>query len=403
MRQWAVEWDETAIDFLLQKGFTADLGARPLKRAVERYVLSPLAMTIVNHQFPEGDQFLFVRARDERIDVEFIDPDAPQTPPAAPPQQQPAAPPAADDAGGATDDAELRLPSVALDARGTRREVEFLEEKYRELRSLADSDEWRGRKNDALLRTSAPDFWDSPERFSVLGLAEYMDRIEAGLDTAGSLLARLTSGAQRSSDRNSFLPELVCRVAQQLYLLDAACRAYAEGNPRDAYLSVQAVRETGADVEESNAFARRVAGMYGGWAAKRRMRFEVIEEAGGAASGNGAGAPEPYRLLAAVSGFAAYTILSGESGLHVLETPQDAKSFHRAKVQVRVVAQPEEPAGRGREAQRRQAERAFAAETAAPPATVRRYREDPSPLVRDARGWRTGKLERVLAGDFDLF
>ncbi len=78
-RQWAVEWDESAIEFLLRKGFTADLGARPLKRAVERYVLSPLAMTIVNHQFPEGDQFLFVRSAPdgESIDVQFVDPDAP--------------------------------------------------------------------------------------------------------------------------------------------------------------------------------------------------------------------------------------------------------------------------------------------------------------------------------------
>jgi ATP-dependent Clp protease ATP-binding subunit ClpC len=34
---------------------------------------------------------------------------------------------------------------------------------------------------------------------------------------------------------------------------------------------------------------------------------------------------------------------------------------------------------------------------------VRRYRRDPSPLVRDAvRGWRTGRLDSVLAGDFDL-
>ena len=35
---------------------------------------------------------------------------------------------------------------------------------------------------------------------------------------------------------------------------------------------------------------------------------------------------------------------------------------------------------------------------------MRRYREQPSPLVRDmAKGWRTGKLDRVLLGDFDLF
>src|SRR5205814_6668226 len=80
IRTWAVEWDESAIDFLLEKGFTADLGARPLKRAIERYLLSPLAMTIVNHQFPEGDQFLFVRSSADgaALDVQFVDPDAPE-------------------------------------------------------------------------------------------------------------------------------------------------------------------------------------------------------------------------------------------------------------------------------------------------------------------------------------
>lgn len=38
-------------------------------------------------------------------------------------------------------------------------------------------------------------------------------------------------------------------------------------------------------------------------------------------------------------------------------------------------------------------------------ATVaRRYREQSSPLVRDgARGWRTGRIDRVVGGDFDFF
>ena len=106
----------------------------------------------------------------------------------------------------------------------------------------------------------------------------------------------------------------------------------------------------------------------------------------------------------AVSGYGAYTILRPESGLHVLETPQDEKTFNRARATVRVVAQPDEPAGHGPEALRRQAERALADDSTAPQSIVRRYREEPSPLVRDsARGWRTGKLERVLDGDFDLF
>jgi FlaA1/EpsC-like NDP-sugar epimerase len=60
MQPWAVEWDEAAIDFLIEQGFSAELGARPLKRAVEQHLLTRIATAIVERQFPEGDQFLFI-------------------------------------------------------------------------------------------------------------------------------------------------------------------------------------------------------------------------------------------------------------------------------------------------------------------------------------------------------
>jgi ATP-dependent Clp protease ATP-binding subunit ClpC len=390
-RQWAVEWDESAVEFLLEKGFTADLGARPLKRAVERYLLSPLALTIVNHQFPEGDQFLFVRSSPDgqSLDVQFVDPDAPEEA-------------EADDAPTAFVDEEiddyareLRLEAVALDPKGTPEELRFLHEKFDGVAAQVDAEAWRGRKEEALGEMQSADFWSSPERFTVLGAIEYMDRIEAGLDTAGSLLARLRG------DRKRLPPDLVARLAQQLYLLDAACRGIVEDQPRDAFLLVTASREAGADRDQSEQFARSLTRMYRRWAERRRMRFEIIFEHDGAQA-NGAGAEE-YRALAAVSGYAAYTILRHESGLHVLETPQDEKSFNRARATVRVVGQPDEPAGHGPEALRAQATRALASEPTMPQQIVRRYREEPSPLVRDsARGWRTGRLERVLDGDFDL-
>jgi ATP-dependent Clp protease ATP-binding subunit ClpC len=259
-----------------------------------------------------------------------------------------------------------------------------------------DDEAWRLRKEEALGEMQSADFWSSPRRFSVLGAAEYMDRIEAGLDTAGSLLARLRG------DRKRLPPDLVARLAQQLYLLDAACGGLASGAPRDAFLLVTSGREPGTDRARSDEFARTLTRMYRRWAERRRMRFDLIEEHDGARS-NGAGAEE-YRALVAVSGYAAFTILRREAGLHVFETPQDEKSsFKRVVAAVRVVAQPEEPAGHGPAALREQAERVLAAETNAPATVVRRYREEPSPLVRDsARGWRTGRLERVLDGDFDL-
>ncbi|HEY0100473.1 MAG TPA: AAA family ATPase [Pyrinomonadaceae bacterium] len=407
MRQWAVEWDESAIDFLLEKGFTADLGARPLKRAIERYLLSPLALTIVNHQFPEGDQFLFVRAASggARLDVEFIDPDAlefsgdePRATTRALAEED------APDEETSTDERELRLEAIVSDARGTLAEVQFLQDKFDALADQVEGEEWEGRKTSALLETSAPGFWNSPARFGVLGLAEYMDRIETGLDTAGSLLKRLTGAHTRG--RQHFPADLVARLAHQLYLIDAAARGLAAGHPRDAFLSVRASCDAGADASVCNEFARRIAGMYRLWAEARRMRFEILEEtkddAAPADATATSAADAPYQMLAAVSGFAAYSLLHGESGWHVLETPQDEKSFNRARVHVRVVAQPDEPAGR--EGVRGQAARALAdGANNAQTQIVRRYREEPSPLVRDSvRGWRTGKLARVLEGGFDL-
>jgi hypothetical protein len=73
----------------------------------------------------------------------------------------------------------------------------------------------------------------------------------------------------------------------------------------------------------------------------------------------------------------------------VLELPHvDSRSFDRATVLVDV-----EPVGV--EANGRPTERPE-------PAVVRRYRHEPSPLVRDAAGARTGRIDLVLAGNFDL-
>ena len=74
-RDWAVEWEASAQEFLLEKGFSAEMGARPLKRAIDQYLIAPLAATIVERRFPEGDQFVFVRSDGRAIQAEFVDPD----------------------------------------------------------------------------------------------------------------------------------------------------------------------------------------------------------------------------------------------------------------------------------------------------------------------------------------
>ena len=179
MHPWAVEWDESAIDFLLEQGFTADLGARPLKRAVEQQLLAPLATTIVERQFPEGEQFLFITARGGRITVTFVDPDAAEDEPAS----------AATAAPGTLD-----VRSLALNAEGSRTEVQFLaDELERVERRLAPVGE---EKATALARTREPDFWDGDGQTPTLARIEYLDRVEAALGTAGAAPLPPSPGAR---------------------------------------------------------------------------------------------------------------------------------------------------------------------------------------------------------------
>jgi ATP-dependent Clp protease ATP-binding subunit ClpC len=363
-RPWAVEWDEAALEFLAEKGFSRELGARPLKRAVERYLLAPLATAIVSRSFPEGEQFLFITARDERIEVTFVDPDAGDA-----------------DAGAATAPVPgaLRLERLVLGARGDDDEKDFLEGETGRLRSIVDGDDWRGRKERDLesIRSDAS-FWDSPGRFEVLARIEYVDRVEAALRTAENLSGRLS---RLGRNGHGSARELVQLLADRLYLLDRACSGIDASQPADAFLEIRA---TAIEPVEQD-FAVQLREMYEAWARRRGMRVRRL-------SG------EATHLLS-FSGIAAYRILEGESGLHVFEAPRDERSFDRVAVQVTVALAPSAPP----DADPADVARRALAETETATTVVRRYRTRPSPLVRDSvREWRTGRLDRVLDGEFDV-
>jgi ATP-dependent Clp protease ATP-binding subunit ClpC len=290
------------------------------------------------------------------------------------------------------------LEEIILDSQGSVGETEFLKERYNLLKEYIESSAWQQKKENALAHTADPGFWESPERFAVLGLAEYMDRIETGFATAGRLLDRLIG--PNPGERKQFSATLVQRLAHQLYLVEAAVREVEENRPQDAFVQIEAGRDSAVDDHLNDEFARKVAAMYLQWAEKRRMRYKILEESGGDGK-------KPYHLLLAVAGYAAYGILENENGMHVFEIPdseKSGKSFRRCKAYVQVVPQPVEPAGNEPDALLKQSKEEFSrVKDDHSLSIVRRYREEPSPLVRDGvKNWRTGRLERVLGGDFDL-
>ncbi|MCC6672491.1 MAG: AAA family ATPase [Planctomycetes bacterium] len=380
-RNWAIEWDASALEFLLDRGFSPELGARPLRRAIEHHLLAPLARTMVEHRVPSGDQFLMVRAARGQIEVEFVDPDAGPAPVAAAPAPA-AAPPG--------------LEGIVLDARGTAAEIAALDGGLRELRTQVDGPAWQERKEALLARTGEAEFWTSSDRFAVLGEVEAMERIRAGVERASRFFDRLRGNP--AHPRAHAAPDPVAGLALKLLMLRGELDALLAGRLRDAFVQVEALCDPREDGSMARAFAERLVAMYLRWAERRGVEGRVLER-------SRAGDTVPLRAVLGLSGYAAHPRLAGEHGLHVLESDGEGRGRGaRQRVRVTVVPQPHAPLPADDAAAARVARGVLDAAGELSATIVRRYREEGSPLVRDAvRGWRTGRLDRVLAGDFDLF
>lgn len=368
-KAWAVEWEDSALEFLLDQGFSLDLGARPLKRAIERHLLAPLAEAMVAHDFPEGDQFLFVRSAGERLDVVFIDPDAPEAEPPAPVPEG------------------LSLARMMVAPAGHGGEIERLQQVFDAVQETFVGAAWETRKTEALAALGAPGFWDQEDRFIVLDEIEYMDRIEAAAGTAQGLLERFERRPQQVPK------DVVSRLAQQLFLVEKAIDGWADRQPHDAFVRIEVRGSRRDELAQAHGFAQRLFEMYQQWALARRMRWRVLQPP----------PPESERFLVdlAISGLAAFPLLELETGMHLFEQPQEQGERQRWRVTVRVLPQPL-PLSSIPEEQAAAAGQLFM-ESPVPTEIVRYYRDAPSPLVRDRRqGWRTGRVDWVWAGHFDL-
>ena len=371
-RAWAIEWESSALEFLLERGFSPEMGARPLKRAIDQYVVAPLAAIIVEKRFPEGEQFLFVRSDGNSIQVEFVDPDADVAAeeglvvaPAGP-----AAPPA--------------LASAILAPTGTRVEFQMLQGEFDDIGRTLDSAEWNGLKEELAEEMSAADFWSRADRFATLARFALMDRVKAAAETANALRRRLERYG-RSPPRYS--AELSGRLALQLHLIREGIKDAFENASIEMALVVEPVFDSGGDRQATLAWCDRLRSMYRSWAGKRRM--QVTEAAG-------AGKDRDQPILTVV-GFGAHRILSLEAGLHVFEPSEGAPGRVTARVRVAAVPLGDLPAAKERKLIAEALEQVPRTN-----AVVRRYRQEP-PLVRDAAGkWRSGRLDLVLSGEFDL-
>jgi ATP-dependent Clp protease ATP-binding subunit ClpC len=74
-----IELTDEAKDLLVEKGWDPAMGARPLRRAIQRYIEDPLADFVLGRQLEPGSTILVARKSDEEVDITVV----PPAPPAA--------------------------------------------------------------------------------------------------------------------------------------------------------------------------------------------------------------------------------------------------------------------------------------------------------------------------------
>lgn len=355
-RPWQLEFDPSALDFLLTKGFAPELGARPLLRAIERHLLGPLAEAVVRGEIRPDEQLLFLYARDGKLQWDSsLDENAD---------------------GPALRSTDEELPShsdqaLILGPAGEIGEIEFLERRHHDLCELFDLEAYLETKNDLLKSMSDQDFWHDPSRIQKLSLAEYLDRVENALRITGEQIERLLSGGWSHLSTDS-KRQRVSKLAQRLYLLE---KSYSEltRKPEARFDALLAIRSDDTDAK-GRAFLQFITGMYQGWADKRAMTLEPRELEG-------------FACAWSVSGLGAAEILRHETGRHQFV---EGRLGEVAQVEVHVASgispSPED-----------------FMQSADPLPVVRRYQQLPTPLVIDkVHSWRTGRLDLIEAGHFDL-
>ncbi|MEA2169827.1 MAG: ATP-dependent Clp protease ATP-binding subunit ClpC, partial [Solirubrobacteraceae bacterium] len=71
-RELQLELTEEAEDFLVEKGWDPAMGARPLRRAIQRFIEDPLADFVLQSALPEGGGTVIVKKAPEDDDRDFI-------------------------------------------------------------------------------------------------------------------------------------------------------------------------------------------------------------------------------------------------------------------------------------------------------------------------------------------
>ncbi len=418
-RGLVLDVDPSLLALLLREGYSRAFGARPLKRAVERKVLLPVAWALARGDAAPGST-VRLAAVSGQVRISIAAPEAPHR-------------------DGAPD-----LPEVNGGIDDLREQAEKMHD---EIDGLVEAfSPMQTRLSARVLESASPGFYGDPERsravldeiYRLDGARREVEAVRAAIAGFAERVRRRVRDSRELAALNRQARTLEGRLDHVAFIV--SCEDLEALG--DAYLTMTRLQNK----DQSLQAVARLAGMYRAFTERRGLTCEVVDDRVDPESGE-----DSITLL--VSGCGAHALLAGESGLHrfrdglpprdVLEAvrvavlpmppavpnfPADAVSIEARSVarpgrlmravtlELRLFHRPTKIALRAacdgsREwALERILPLFFASirqATTPPPVEerlVRRYQLGPSPRVRDLRtGYATGRLERVLRGDIEMF
>lgn len=312
-----VDVDPGVIDILVREGFSPLYGARPLKRAVEKFALMPVARQIVNmggenqqallRLLPQGNG-ITVRIVQDRLTrkqeslargVKVVDP-----------------------VQGKSE--KLKPPEIED-------RISQLNDAVQSLEGQCEERKLEQQKTDLLHRTTQVNFWDKPDAArDVLGeiyrierLLEAVSKVRKRTDDLGKQFT--SAQASADAERLATVAARTADVHRHADLVRYSLECTDTLDRCDTFLVLTTVDEAAPD-----DIVGLLTDMYSNWAQLKGFEAKLIHE-------ELDGPKKTKAITVLIEGVAAYGILRGEEGMHefiVGRTAKTRKQSYFAKVRV---------------------------------------------------------------------
>jgi ATP-dependent Clp protease ATP-binding subunit ClpC len=293
-REMLVDVDPGVIDVLLKHGFSRQYGARPLKRAVERMALLPIARQMVKLGGAAAPRIVRLQPVGDAIQVKIVD-QQPQLPQSvrvdiAHPYRQRTTKVTLE---------QLRERAAAIGPR-----VEALEAHCR-TNSLAEH------KAELLQRATQADFWN--DRAAARHVLSEISRIERVCDAVERVRNRVDELLRHLHCRNvngaeaslAKLAEQVVDVERDVTMVEYGTHCQGPLDSADAIVCIARVDDDPAEDDPAGLLGE----MYINWARRHGFQPTVLHELL-------AGEKTTRELVVLVTGVSLYGVLRGEAGIH---------------------------------------------------------------------------------------